>query len=129
MDKSGAPTDGFMPGMDVRAQLTVVGDGPVGAVGQALDQKLGLPEGHAHREWALGMKFVIELPEGSSLQPGTVWHSFGFPEPEIFGFLYVHPERLVSVGIFVPSWMQRPLAHRLPLSCSTTSSTPRCGST
>jgi electron-transferring-flavoprotein dehydrogenase len=113
VDKSGAPTDGFMAGMDVRASLTVVGDGPVGAVGQALDEKLGLPAGHAHREWALGMKFVIELPddsnlENSPLQPGTVWHSFGYPEPEIFGFLYVHPERLVSVGIFVPSWMSDP---------------------
>jgi len=105
VDKSGAPADGFMPGMDVRAQLTVVGDGPVGAVGQAIDNKLGLPPGHAHREWALGMKFVIEVPEDSPLKPGTVWHSFGFPEPEIFGFLYVHPGRLVSVGIFVPSWM------------------------
>ncbi|MGA3162561.1 MAG: hypothetical protein ABSC77_15265 [Terracidiphilus sp.] len=108
VDKSGAPTDGFMAGMDVRAQLTVVGDGPVGAVGQAIDERLGLPEGHAHREWALGMKFVIELPENSPLKPGTVWHSFGFPEPEIFGFLYVHPDRLVSVGIFVPSWMHDP---------------------
>jgi electron-transferring-flavoprotein dehydrogenase len=108
VDKSGALTDGFMAGMDIRAQLTVVGDGPVGAVGQALDEKLGLPPGHAHREWALGMKFVIELPEASPLQPGTVWHTFGFPEPEIFGFLYVHPERLVSVGIFIPSWMHDP---------------------
>ena len=108
VDKSGAPTEGFMAGMDVRAQLTVVGDGPVGAISQSIDDKLGLPPGHAHREWALGMKFVIELPEDSPLKPGTVWHSFGFPEPEIFGFLYVHPERLVSVGIFVPAWMHDP---------------------
>src|ERR1035438_3315149 len=108
VDKCGVATDAFMPGMDVRAPLTVVGDGPVGAVGQALDDKLGLPAGHAHREWALGMKFVIELPEGSPLEPGTVWHSFGYPEPEIFGFLYVHPGRLVSVGIFVPSWLGDP---------------------
>ncbi len=108
VDKSGAPTDGFMAGMDVKALLTVVGDGPVGAVGQALDDKFGLPEGHHKREWALGMKFVIELPEDSKLEAGTVWHSFGYPEPEIFGFLYVHPERLVSVGIFVPSWMSDP---------------------
>jgi len=132
VDKAGAPTDGFMAGMDVKAQLTVVGDGPVGAVGQALDEQFGLPQGHARREWALGMKFVIELPEDPSnpealntealakdkviakgekpspLQPGTVWHSFGYPEPEIFGFLYVHPERLVSVGIFVPSWLHDP---------------------
>jgi electron-transferring-flavoprotein dehydrogenase len=108
VDKSGAPADGFMAGMDVRAQLTVVGDGPVGAVGQALDDHLGLPKGNARREWALGMKFVIELSEDSNLEPGTVWHTFGYPEPEIFGFLYVHPERLVSVGIFVPSWMSDP---------------------
>jgi electron-transferring-flavoprotein dehydrogenase len=112
VDKQGVPADGFMPGMDVHALLTVLGDGPVGALGQQLDERLGLPAGHAHREWALGMKFVLELPphtpEDSPLQPGTVWHTFGYPEPEIFGFLYVHPDRLVSVGIFVPSWMSDP---------------------
>jgi electron-transferring-flavoprotein dehydrogenase len=108
VDKSGALSDGFMAGMDVRAALTVVGDGPVGAVGQALDRRLGMPAGHHRREWALGMKFVIELPEDTKLEAGTVWHSFGYPEPEIFGFLYVHPERLVSVGIFIPSWLSDP---------------------
>jgi electron-transferring-flavoprotein dehydrogenase len=111
VDRAGAPAAGFMPGMDVRAPLTVVGDGPVGAVGQAIDRKLGLPPGHAQSDWALGMKMVIELPESAEftpLEPGVVWHTFGYPEPEIFGFLYVHPDRLVSVGIFVPSWLGDP---------------------
>ena len=63
VDRSGRPTDGFMPGMDIRAPLTVVGDGPVGAVGRAIDQHIGLPPGHAQSDWALGMKMVIELPE------------------------------------------------------------------
>ena len=108
VSRSGEPDAGFVPGMDVRARLTVVGDGPVGAVSQAIDAQIGLPQGHARNEWALGMKFVVEVPENSPLEPGTVWHTFGFPEPEIFGFLYVHPERLVSVGIFVPSWMSDP---------------------
>jgi electron-transferring-flavoprotein dehydrogenase len=113
VDRDGHPAYGFMPGMDLHAMLTVVGDGPVGAVGQALDRELGMPAGHAHHEWALGMKMVIELPENPSpgtpiLEPGTVWHTFGFPEPEIFGFLYVHPDRLVTAGIFVPSWMKDP---------------------
>ena len=80
-----------MPGMDVRAALTVVGDGPVGAVGRQLDETFGLPDGHHQREWAVGMKMVVDLPEGSTLEPGTVFHTFGYPEPEIFGFLYVHP--------------------------------------
>ena len=34
-----------MPGMDVRAALTVVGDGPVGPVGRQLDEHFGLPDG------------------------------------------------------------------------------------
>jgi electron-transferring-flavoprotein dehydrogenase len=105
----GSPSDGFMPGMDVRAALTVVGDGPVGAVGQQLDAHFGLPAGNHVREWALGMKMVVELREDSGLEPGTVLHTLGFPEPEIFGFLYVHPERLASVGIFVPSWLRSPV--------------------
>lgn len=110
VDRDGEPADGFMPGMDVRAQLTVVGDGPVGAVGEAIDDRRGMPAGHARREWALGMKFVIEVPEsaGETLELGTVWHTIGYPEPEIFGFLYVHPDRLISVGIFLPSWMHDP---------------------
>jgi electron-transferring-flavoprotein dehydrogenase len=105
----GTPSDGFMPGMDVRAALTVVADGPVGTVGRQIDEHFGLPPRNHQREWALGMKMVIELREDSGLEAGTVLHTLGFPEPEIFGFLYVHPERLASVGIFIPSWFRSPV--------------------
>lgn len=108
VEKSGKPTAAFTPGMDIHAPLTVVGDGPYGPVGQKLDQKFGLPEGNHQREWALGMKAVVELPENTTLQPGTVIHTFGYPEPEIFGFFYVYPDRTVSIGIFIPSWLDNP---------------------
>ncbi|HEX4036734.1 MAG TPA: hypothetical protein VHX37_01635 [Acidobacteriaceae bacterium] len=108
-DAEGRPDIGFTPGMDIRAALTVVGDGPVGAVGQHLDRLFGLPEGNARREWALGMKMVVDLPETTVLPPGAVFHTIGYPEPEIFGFLYVHPGRVASVGIFVPSWFDSPV--------------------
>ncbi|MBU9889783.1 MAG: 4Fe-4S ferredoxin [Candidatus Omnitrophica bacterium] len=108
VEKSGKPTAAFMPGMDIHAALTVVGDGPYGPVGQSLDRRFGLPEGNHQREWALGMKAVVELPEDTSWEPGTVIHTFGFPEPEIFGFLYVYPNRIASLGIFVPSWLDHP---------------------
>jgi len=107
-DKKGNPDAGFMPGMDIHAALTVVGDGPVGAVGRQLDQKIGLPKGHHQREWAIGMKAVVELPEDCTLEPGTVIHTLGYPEPEIFGFLYVSSGSLASLGIFVPSWFDCP---------------------
>jgi electron-transferring-flavoprotein dehydrogenase len=108
-DRQGRPDAGYLPGMDIKAALTVVGDGPVGPVGRQLDLRFGLPAGHHRREWAIGMKAVVELPEGSGLEAGTVLHTFGYPEPEIFGFLYVYPDRIASLGIFVPSWFDSPV--------------------
>lgn len=96
-------------GAEIRAPLTVVADGPVGAVSRRIDDIVGMPPGHVRDEWALGMKFVIELPESCNLPPGTVFHTIGYPEPEIFGFFYVHPDRVASAGIFVPSWMESPV--------------------
>jgi electron-transferring-flavoprotein dehydrogenase len=109
VDKKGQPADGFTPGMDIRAALTVIGDGPVGPIGQQLDAHFGMPEGHHTRDWAVGMKFVVDLPEDTPLKPGTVLHTFGYPEPEIFGFFYMHPDRVASLGIFVPSWFDSPM--------------------
>jgi electron-transferring-flavoprotein dehydrogenase len=109
VNKNGLPGDGFMPGMDIRAALTVVADGPVGAVGQQIDAEFGLPPENHARDWAVGMKFVVDLPENTELKPGFVLHTFGYPEPEIFGFLYVHPDRIASLGIFVPSWFDSPV--------------------
>ena len=108
-DRAGSPDVGYMPGMDIRAALTVVGDGPVGAVGQQLDEQFGLPDGHHQRDWAVGMKMVVDLPDGCALEPGTVLHTFGYPEPEIFGFLYVYPGNVAALGIFVPTWFDSPV--------------------
>jgi electron-transferring-flavoprotein dehydrogenase len=55
------------------------------------------------------MKMVIDLPDSCDLAAGTVIHTLGFPEPEIFGFLYVHPDRAASAGIFIPSWFRNPV--------------------
>jgi electron-transferring-flavoprotein dehydrogenase len=108
VDRKGHPADGFTPGMDIRAALTVVGDGPVGIIGQQLNAHFDTPRGHHTHDWAVGMKFVVDLPEDTPLKAGTVLHTFGYPEPEIFGFLYVHPDRIASLGIFVPSWFDSP---------------------
>lgn len=108
VDRNGTPGGAYMPGMDVHAALTVVGDGPVGPVGQKLNQRFGLPEGHHQQEWAIGMKALVELAPDCGLEPGAVLHTFGYPEPEIFGFLYVHPDRMASAGLFIPSWFDNP---------------------
>lgn len=109
VDKAGNPEAAYMPGMEVRAALTVVGDGPVGPVGRALDEMRGLPAGHHQRDFAVGMKMVVDLPGHCPWKEGTVIHTIGYPEPEIFGFLYVLPGRVASMGIFVPSWFDNPV--------------------
>jgi electron-transferring-flavoprotein dehydrogenase len=108
VDKTGNPEAGFSPGMDIHAALTVIGDGPVGTVSRDIDSRLGMPPANSVSDWAVGMKFVVELRPDVDLPRGTVLHTFGFPEPEIFGFLYVHPGGVASVGIFVPSWFNCP---------------------
>ena len=108
-DKCGNPEAGFMAGMDIHAALTVVADGPVGPIGTQLDRHFGMPDGHHKKDWAVGMKMVVNLPVNCTLEPGTVWHTFGYPEPEIFGFLYVYPDRVASFGIFVPAWFESPV--------------------
>ncbi|MGA2220764.1 MAG: 4Fe-4S dicluster domain-containing protein [Verrucomicrobiia bacterium] len=108
-DKLGRPDAGFTPGMEIRAALTVVGDGPVGPIGRQLDEHFGVPQGHHKQDWAIGMKFVVNLSENCPLEAGTVLHTLGYPEPEIFGFLYVYPDRVASLGIFVPSWFDTPV--------------------
>jgi len=108
-DLGGEPEAGYLPGMDIKAALTVVADGPVGPIGRKLDEHFGLPEGHVRRDWAVGMKMVVDLPPDSALEPGTVLHTMGYPEPEIFGFLYVHQPGLASLGIFVPSSLDSPV--------------------
>jgi len=108
-DKQGNPEAGFTPGMDIKAALTVIGDGPVGPIGRQLDEQFGLPAGHHKHDYAIGMKFVVNLPDGCELKPGMVLHTLGYPEPEIFGFLYVYPDNVASLGIFVPSWFDSPV--------------------
>lgn len=109
VDRNGNPAEGYTPGMDVRAELVVVGDGPVGPVSARLDEAFGVPDSYDNTEWAIGMKFVVELPEATPLKAGTVLHTFGYPEPGIFGFMYVYPDRIASLGVFVPSWFRCPV--------------------
>jgi electron-transferring-flavoprotein dehydrogenase len=87
-----------------------VADGAYGPVGRQLDEHFGLPAGCRRHEWAVGCKAVVQLTAEAAarLKPGTVFHTFGYPEPEIFGFMYAYPEGVVSLGIFVPSWWDSP---------------------
>jgi len=74
-----------------------------GAVGRSIDEKFGMP-GATPPGVGRGHEDVVELPEDTAVEAGRCGH-LGYPEPEIFGSFMCTPERLASVGIFVPSWL------------------------
>ena len=110
VDRDGNPEAGFMPGMDIHAALTVVGDGPVGAVGRQLDEEFGLPDGHHQREWAVGMKMVVDLPESyRRWSPARCSTPSAIPSRRSSASSTCIPDRVATVGIFVPSWFRSPM--------------------
>jgi electron-transferring-flavoprotein dehydrogenase len=72
--------------MEIRAALTVVGDGPVGAIGRQIDDHFGMPKGAERNDWAVGMKMVVDLPENTTLEPGTVIHTLAILNPKFLDF-------------------------------------------
>ena len=90
----------FEPGVDVRAKVTILADGPRGNLTKALVRRLALDAGRQPQLYALGIKELWEIPK-ERVRPGTVIHTMGYPlRREEFGggFMYAMPDGMVSVG-------------------------------
>jgi electron-transferring-flavoprotein dehydrogenase len=90
----------FEPGVDICAKVTILADGVRGNLTKALVRRLALDSGRSPQLYALGIKELWEVPP-DRVQPGTVIHTMGYPlRREEFGggFIYVMPDRLVSLG-------------------------------
>ena len=78
IDKNGEQRSNFEPGMDLKAKVTVLGEGTRGTLVRQLEKKAGIQEGRAPQQYALGIKEVWKVaPEKH--QPGKVIHTLGFP--------------------------------------------------
>jgi electron-transferring-flavoprotein dehydrogenase len=101
VDKNGRPKANFEPGVDLRARVVVLGEGPRGTLAKQAFARLGLDAESDPQVYALGVKEVWELPD-ERLAAGTVLHTLGWPLPdEVFGggFLYMMKDRLLDLGI------------------------------
>src|SRR4029078_7655200 len=55
IDKEGKPKANFEPGVDLRAKVTVLGEGPRGSLTKKLVERLGLAEGREPQVYSLGV--------------------------------------------------------------------------
>ncbi|MBX3459839.1 MAG: electron transfer flavoprotein-ubiquinone oxidoreductase [Planctomycetes bacterium] len=107
VDKWGEPKDGeFMPGGDLVAKVTVLGEGTRGSLAKHLIPKLGLDKGRNPQIYQIGVKEVWKLSEAGQklLKPGDVYHTMKHPMPKgVFGggWVYGMADGMASIGFVV----------------------------
>jgi electron-transferring-flavoprotein dehydrogenase len=100
VDKHGQRKANFEAGVDIKAKVTVVGEGPRGSLTRILTDTFKLSEGRSPQVYATGVKEIWEMPEGSTPK-GRVIHTMGFPLPhETFGggFIYTMSKDRIDLG-------------------------------
>jgi electron-transferring-flavoprotein dehydrogenase len=98
--RHGEVKSNFEAGVDIRAKVTILGDGVRGNLTKALVRRLALDEGRQPQLYALGIKELWDVPK-DRIASGTVIHTMGYPlRMQEFGggFIYAMPEGRLSVG-------------------------------
>lgn len=101
IDSDGSRKSTFEPGIDLKAKVTVFGEGSRGSLTKTLIQKFNLDEGKNPMSYVVGVKEVWELPE-NRMEPGEVIHTMGYPhKPDTYGggFIYGMKNNHVTVGL------------------------------
>ena len=99
-DKEGKPKSHFEPGVDLRAKVTVLGEGPRGSLTKQLTQRLNLNDGREPQVYSLGIKELWELPD-DRYPAGRVTHTLGFPsDAKTYGggWIYGMQNRILNIG-------------------------------
>lgn len=103
IDKLGQAKPNFEPGVDVKAKLTILAEGPRGTVSKQLDGIFDLYAGRNPQVYSLGVKELWQLPD-DRYPAGSVIHTLGYPlDMDTFGggFIYGMKDRIVDIGLVV----------------------------
>ncbi len=103
VDKHGQPKSNFEPGVNVKAKVTVLGEGPRGTVTRELIQRFKLDANSAPQVYATGVKEIWEMPAGT-VPKGRVIHTMGWPNKnDQFGggFIYAQSNDRWAVGFVI----------------------------
>jgi len=100
IDKDGKQKPNYEPGVDLRAKVTVLGEGPRGSLTKKLIERLGLDEGKEPQVYSIGVKDLWELPD-DRYPVGRVTHTLGFPsDTQTYGggWIYGMQNRILNIG-------------------------------
>ncbi|MEO6259213.1 MAG: electron-transfer flavoprotein:ubiquinone oxidoreductase, partial [Thermoanaerobaculia bacterium] len=103
IDKNGQRKPNFEPGVDIRAKMTILAEGPRGTLAKQLAGMFDLFEGKNPQVYSLGIKELWQLPD-DRFPAGEVIHTLGWPlDMDTFGggFLYGMQDRIVDIGLVV----------------------------
>src|SRR5436190_1310511 len=100
VDKHGQRKANFEPGGDIKAKVTIVGEGPRGSLTRILSDRFKLGEARSPQVYATGVKEIWEMPEGSTAK-GRVIHTMNWPLPHSTfggGFIYTMSRDRIDLG-------------------------------
>ncbi len=103
IDKLGQPKPNYEPGVDVRAKLVILAEGPRGTLTKQLAAQFDLYAGKNPQVYSVGIKELWQLP-ADRFPAGTVIHTLGWPLGlETFGggFIYGMKDGIVDIGLVV----------------------------
>jgi electron-transferring-flavoprotein dehydrogenase len=103
IDKNGQRKPNFEPGVDIRAKLVILAEGPRGTLTKQLAGIFDLYKDRNPQVYSLGVKELWQLPD-DRFAPGKVIHTLGWPlDMDTFGgaFIYGMKDRVVDIGLVV----------------------------
>jgi len=103
IDKNGHRKANYEPGVDVRAKIVILAEGPRGTLTKQVGQIFDLHAGKLPQVYSVGVKELWQLPD-DRFAAGTVIHTMGWPlDMETFGggFIYGMKDRIVDIGLVV----------------------------
>ena len=101
IDADGSQKSNFEPGIDLKAKVTVFGDGSRGNLTKTLIQKFKLDQGKNGQGYEVGAKEIWELPD-DRIKPGQVIETMGYPlKTDTFGggFIYGMRDNRIAIGL------------------------------
>jgi electron-transferring-flavoprotein dehydrogenase len=103
IDKTGAKTADYQPGIELHGKYVFIGEGVRGSLSKQLRAKYSLDEGADPEKYGIGLKEIWQVPD-EVFVPGLAQHTVGWPLDDKTGggsFLYHFGDNYVVVGLVV----------------------------